>query len=301
MSYLEWNAPDQPSYFEYNKDGNIIGYHGSAVDNYVKCPIHGYYPTTYGAPNNAWQIRCKCPKCLEDELLQEKLKAAAIPRRFLNRTLSTFEVTKDWQKVPFETVKAYIKDLDENFEQGRCIVMCGLPGTGKTHLAISIALEAISRGNTAVYVTVSDLINRIRSTWGSGKTIEMIDTFSSVDLLILDEVGVQAGTENEKNIIFDVLNHRYGDMKPSIILSNLNQKDVAKYLGPRTWDRLKENDGICLNFSGDSYRKTAKYKKNTVGIRQMQVPSAEELGFKPIVIEEMEKVAKELDPEEIPF
>ena len=137
MSYLEWNAPDQPTYFTYNDAGDIVGYHGSGVNGYVKCPIHGYYPTTYGAPNNAWTIRCKCPKCLEAELLQKKLNAAAIPRRFLDRSLSTFEVTKDWQRVPYETIKGYIEHLEENFERGRCIVMCGLPGTGKTHLAIS--------------------------------------------------------------------------------------------------------------------------------------------------------------------
>lgn len=298
MSYLEWNAPDQPTYFTYNDAGDIVGYHGSGVNGYVKCPIHGYYPTTYGAPNNAWTIRCKCPKCLEAELLQKKLNAAAIPRRFLDRSLSTFEVTKDWQRVPYETIKGYIDHLEENFERGRCIVMCGLPGTGKTHLAISVALDAISRGKTAVYVTVSDLIARIRDTWGSGKTIDTIDLYASVDLLILDEVGVQAGTENEKNILFDVLNRRYGEMLPSIILSNLNQRDVARYLGQRTWDRLRENEGICLNFNGDSYRKTAKFKRSATSIRQMQVPSADELGYQPIVIDLDDRM---LDPDEIVF
>lgn len=276
MTYCHvWNDPEHLTYFEYNEDGDIVGYRGAEVNDYAECPKHGFYPTTYA---NGCEIRCKCPKCLAEELFEKRLRGAMIPRRFMNRSINNFEAVEDWQINAFTKIKDYIDNLKDNLEMGKCIVMCGGVGTGKTHLAVSVAHEAMAQGKTAVYTTVSNLILKIRDTWGTGKTMEMVDTFASADLLILDEVGVQAGTENEKNILFDVLNARYSDMKATIVLSNLTQSDVAKYLGLRVWDRLKENGGFSISLVGNSYRKTVKQAVNNgfVG-RRMQVPEGARL------------------------
>ena len=52
-----------------------------------------------------------------------------------------------------------------------------------------------------------------------------------IHLLILDEVGVQFGSEFEKQLLFDVLNERYEKLKPSILLSNIPREQLADYLG----------------------------------------------------------------------
>lgn len=264
------NDPKHLRYYEYNAEGDIVGYNGEKVDDFVECPKHGFYPTSYGI---GYKIRCKCPKCLAEELFENRLNGAMIPKRFLNRTLNNFDTSEDWQLKAYEKIKSFVENLNDNLDMGRCIVMCGGVGTGKTHLAVSVAQEAMAQGKTAVYTTVSNLILKIRDTWGTGKTTEMIDTFSSADILILDEVGVQSGTENEKNIIFDVLNARYADVKSTIILSNLTQSEVAKYLGLRIWDRLKENGGFSISLVGNSYRKVAKSSTNNEFVsRKMKAP-----------------------------
>ena len=76
---------------------------------------------------------------------------------------------------------------------------------------------------------------------------------SSPDLLILDEVGVQFGSDFEKQILFDVLNERYEKLKPSILLSNIPGDQLADYLGERVTDRLRENGGKMIGFDWDSY------------------------------------------------
>ncbi len=267
----EWDNPVHLSFFEYNEDGDITGYRGYAVSQYVECPKHGFYPTIYGGQ---WEIRCHCPKCLEERLMAEKLKGSAIPKRFQNRSIESFVATDRWQQQALAMVKSYADNLVDNMNQGRCIVMAGNPGTGKTHLSIGIARKVIEQRGTAVYLTVSDLILRVRDSWGTGQTTTLIDGFAEVDLLILDEVGVQAGSDNERNIVFDVINKRYAEMKPTIVLTNLNRDGCIRFLGQRVWDRLTENGGMFIGFGGSSYRQKAQSPETTSPvIRKMKIPA----------------------------
>ena len=96
-------------------------------------------------------------------------------------------------------------------QTGRCAIFVGKPGTGKTHLAIGIALSIMQQQRSPVFVTVQRLIRRVKDSWRTKEESEseVIDAFASPDLLILDEVGVQFGSEFEKQLLFDVLNERY--------------------------------------------------------------------------------------------
>ena len=76
-----------------------------------------------------------------------------------------------------------------------------------------------------------------------------------LDLLVIDEVGVQSGTENERNILFDIINGRYENMKSTLIITNLDRSQLPDYLGERIVDRLRENGGMLIPISGKSCRK----------------------------------------------
>ena len=73
-------------------------------------------------------------------------------------------------------------------------------------------------------------------------------------MLILDEVGVQFGSETEENLLFDIINTRYEDRKPTILISNLDGAGVKKYLGERAFDRIREDGGKLIPFTWSSYR-----------------------------------------------
>ena len=64
---------------------------------------------------------------------------------------------------------------------------------------------------------------------------------------------MQRGTEDEQVILFDVLNRRYRENKPTILLTNLGGKGLTEFLGPRIIDRLKEK-AVFVPFRWDSYR-----------------------------------------------
>ena len=93
------------------------------------------------------------------------------------------------------------------------------------------------------------------STGETRKTLLCQALMSEPDLLILDEVGVQFGSDFERNTLFDVLNERYELRKPTIFLSNLGREDLAEFLGERVMDRLREDGATVVPFDWPSYRR----------------------------------------------
>jgi len=239
------------------------------------CSEHGAYTAT----NFLGEHWTACPKCLEilqekqeEEILQKekeaalereqlkwkaKINGAAIPERFKDRTLDSYIARTPGQKKALAFSKEYAENFDQVMKEGRSAIFVGKPGTGKTHLAIGIALEIIKQQRSPVFVTVQRLIRRVKDSWHTKNETEseVVDVFASPDLLILDEVGVQFGSEFEKQMLFDVLNERYEKLKPSILLSNIPREQLSDYLGERVTDRLRENGGKMIGFDWDSYRK----------------------------------------------
>jgi DNA replication protein DnaC len=76
------------------------------------------------------------------------------------------------------------------------------------------------------------------------------------DLLIIDEIGVQFGTDTERMIIYDILDQRYEAMLPVILTTNvMDLKSLETYLGDKIIDRLYEGDSRIYRFDWHSYRK----------------------------------------------
>jgi DNA replication protein DnaC len=188
---------------------------------------------------------------------QKTLSVACIPERFLDRTLENYGLTNEGQHKAHEFSKVYAESF-KGVKTGRCAIFSGERGTGKTHLAIGIAQHVMRNyGKTAVFVTVQRLIRAVRDTWRKGSTMsesDVVAMFTSPDLLILDEIGVQAGSENEKHILFDVLNERYEQRKSTLLLTNLTVEECKIFLGERVFDRLREDGGEVIPFDWASER-----------------------------------------------
>jgi DNA replication protein DnaC len=188
---------------------------------------------------------------------------AAIPPRFVNRSLRNYTADTDGQKRALSVCQRYAATFTKDGgakENGTCLILAGNPGTGKTHLAAGVANYLLENGSTAVYSTAMTAIRAIRETWQNktGKTeSQVIQDFVKPDLLILDEIGVQHGTEAEKLHLFDLINARYEAVKPTLIISNLELDAVEQFIGERAFDRLREGGGKAVSFDWGSSRKRA--------------------------------------------
>jgi len=105
-------------------------------------------------------------------------------------------------------------------------------------------------------VTIPDLMLRVRSCYDSGNSeARLIDDLCAVDLLILDEVGVQRESRGELVILNQIVDRRLAGMEPIGILTNLNHGELERVLGLRIMDRLTMDGGVWVNFDWGSYRK----------------------------------------------
>lgn len=235
------------------------------------CEKHGDYESR----NIISKIWSGCPTCsVEQKIVAEKEQAeaveierqriwkirmgeAGIPERFRNRTLASYKATNAGQKRALAFATEYAEQFERVSETGRSAIFCGLPGTGKTHLAIGIALYIMTQRKAAAFTTVQRMIRRIKDAWRKDSTeseSDVIEMLVYPELLIIDEIGVQFGSEFEKNFMFDLLNERYEKRRPTVLLSNLTVPEIKAFLGDRIYDRLREDGGQCVSFDWASHR-----------------------------------------------
>ncbi|MFD2177876.1 ATP-binding protein [Veronia pacifica] len=144
-------------------------------------------------------------------------------------------------------------------------IFAGTPGTGKNHLASAIANHIIANKGTAMIVTVSDLMMKMRDTYRSDTQMteaKLMRHLAKLDLLVIDEVGVQRGNANETITLNEIINARNADEKPTGILTNLNQTKLHDTLGDRAIDRIMEGAGRWVSFNWESYRKRSNTQNN---------------------------------------
>ena len=233
-------------------------YRGNEVTEWKECPVHGRVPSKYkDAYDYEWDID-ECPLCTEQKKFEAKIQRAMIPNRFKEKSIENFSASDDFQISIKAKISKFIETLPNRLKSGSSLIFVGNVGTGKTHLAVSVAREAIKLGYTALFSSVSEIIRETRLSWTTSRQREVFEHFTSCDLLIIDEVGVQSGTDNERNILFDIINQRYMDVKSTIIISNEEPNVLKDFLGVRVIDRLSENDGQIIGFKGKSYRRQIK-------------------------------------------
>lgn len=136
-------------------------------------------------------------------------------------------------------------------------VFLGPPGVGKTHLAVALGIEAISRGISVYFINAHDLIADLEKAERENRLERRMKVYVSPKLLIVDEIGYLPLDQRGATALFQLVTSRYE--KGSIILtSNKGFSDWGEIFGDPALaaailDRLLHHS-TTINIRGDSYR-----------------------------------------------
>ncbi|TCL06865.1 ATP-binding protein [Sodalis ligni] len=142
-------------------------------------------------------------------------------------------------------------------------IFSGSVGTGKNHLATAIAKYLIKRNKTAMIITVSELLTNFRATFDKGSAVKesaLMKDICGLDLLVLDEVGLQKGSEWEINLLTQIVDRRQLQLKPTGMLTNCTEAELMSILRERIMDR-QLSGGVWVEFNWPSQRSKTRGKK----------------------------------------
>jgi len=192
----------------------------------------------------------------KQDKVRDLMEGCMLSPRFKLKTFDNFKVALPAQRKALEASKRFAVDFPKCQEKGTWMAFLGKCGTGKGHLAASIVQYVIkNHACSALYIKLIDIVSRIKSDWN--KEEDVIKKLREVDLLVIDEIGVQFNTEAERLILYRILDHRYEYLKPTIITSNHNLTGLEKIIGQRIISRLydQESENAVYKFTWEDYRR----------------------------------------------
>lgn len=208
-----------------------------------------------------WRQQEHCESCAkivaeererEQAIQEQKAKIArlieASGMRGIMRNMTFDSFNQQRRGKVYEVAKQYAEGFTAKTDSG--LIFFGKAGAGKTHLAVAIARYVIEQKQIAARVARTvELLADIRQTFSehdgyrAENEMELIRKFTSVSLLILDDLGAEKVSDWVCEVLYRVIDERWLEQKPIIVTTNFNLKELEERIGERIISRIA---GMCV-------------------------------------------------------
>lgn len=241
-------------------------------------------PRMFVSPDGKFRARAICD-CQKQKLDREKAEQEERERLRPMQELScvsligqrykeaTFSKTKLGDNPTFETAfyrcKKYCDNADRVLKSGLGLYIYGTSGTGKTHLASCIANELARQHKQVVLTSFSEIASILKTTFYNKDNTERsyIKKLATIEFLIIDDIGVERVRNGDDDLwlqekIFEIVNQRYNNMRPTVFTSNYHPSILQAERGyaERTVDRIIDMSTVFLEITGESVRRNRNGK-----------------------------------------
>lgn len=222
------------------------------------------------AAKEEWTYSDFLENALRKEAEDKELRKVAM----LKKTAG-FPLVKTLEEYDFEFAQGVPKKQIEELskltflQKNENVIFLGASGVGKTHLAISLGEKTIQAGIKTRFISAADLCVSLENSQKEGRYKQVLQSFISPRLLIIDEIGYLPFTRNQADHFFQIIAKRY-EKGSTILTSNLNlgqwDKAFAKdsILTAAMLDRLLHHAHV-IAIRGESYRLKDKKKAGIIG------------------------------------
>ena len=183
--------------------------------------------------------------------VQMRIKKAQFPSL---KTLDSF----DFSALPMLDKKRVMELMRGTYiDKAENVLALGNSGTGKTHLAISLGMDACQKGQSVLFKTAAQLVHELTEAYDDKKFLRLQRKLKGYKLLIIDELGYVPFSKTGAELLFEVFSQRY-ENGSLIVTSNLPFEEWPQVFGcsrltGALLDRLTHHVHI-LEMNGQSYR-----------------------------------------------
>lgn len=143
-----------------------------------------------------------------------------IPSALRDKSLANFDTSS-----VSASVRKAAEIAEESIREGGSLVLAGSVGTGKTHLAAAIVMQAIRAGRPALFVGVPHLMTQLKSFGPNGNYRQLLAAVSSCEVLALDDMGTERYTDWVGEQLFMLIDERYINRRQTVVTTNYATPD----------------------------------------------------------------------------
>ena len=190
--------------------------------------------------------------------------AGRIPRRYQGASFDRPPVSDIARVAPehVRIVRRYVENIEQNLDRGRGLWLEGDVGTGKTTLAMLVSKAALDAGRSVAIYSLPRLLSLLRESLDSETgLVDFLERLGAIDLLHVDDLGVEHRTDWVIEQLYSIVNTRYEDERAMIVTTNLMYEDLIEQLGERTVSRLVAICGNGLPLFGQDDRRALRHAR----------------------------------------
>lgn len=197
--------------------------------------------------------------CREQEKMKKQWKDFGMNLDSVNLTFGNFKSWNKYSKLLKETAIAYFNDFNKIKKlRQNSLLLCGQPGSGKTHIAVATAINLMNEGVGVVYMPYRHVVTNIKLNFKNENFYKKeLKRYERCDVLLIDDLFKGKISLSEINIIFEIVNYRYVNSLPMIIsCENTIQKllVVDEGIGSRIYEMCKKYMVTVPSEQSFSYR-----------------------------------------------